>query len=352
MSFHVLPANLHRSGDAFEDLAALMDDVLAYTESYVEVTADHSSVGTFYLDVKNRTNELQDQLRRNYSALGPVTGYYSDAGEALHTVAREYESVDRATAASWDGLLSCAPGDQEHDFTLPPYSGIGIDAIRGMLTPPGGWTEVEQGWQEVQNGIDFLCSLEWVTYMFVPPVGDPLRTTLQDLRDAYNGPWMQVGRAAAALDTLGSVNHEMNIEVALAAQDLSWSGNAADTAKSNIDRFREVMDEHVGNLHSVATFLNMRSYAMVKIMDVATSLLEYVFDLATSLNPLDVVDALSRGRVPPVLGKILNLIPLVSMCWDLLGAVLAGLGLTFHALFDRDVAVPAINAPSTAIGGP
>jgi hypothetical protein len=352
MSFHVLPVNLHRSGDAFEDLGDLMRDVLAHSESYVEVNADHAQVGTFFLDVKDRTNQLQDQLRRNYSVNGPVTGYYFGAGEALHEVARDYESVDQQQAAGWDAMLACTPGDQEYDFTLPPYSGLDITEIRAMLTPPTGWTEFEQGWQQVQNGIDYLCSLDFITDMLVWPVAEPMRTTLQEARDAVNGPWMEVGRAAAALHTLGSVNHEMNIRVALAAQDLSWHGNAADIAKSNIDRFREVMDEHVGNLHSVAEFLNMRSYAMVKITDIAVSLIEYVIDFCTSLNPLDILDALSKGRVPPILTKVLTVIPLITLCVDLLGAVLAGLGLTFHALLDRDVAVPDINPPSTATGGP
>lgn len=351
MSFYVLPANLHRSADVFESLGDLMRPVLAYTEDHVEVTADHAAVGTFFLDVKDRTNQLQDQLRRNYSVLGPVTGYYFGASEALHQVADDYASVDAQQAAGYDQLLDCG-AEAEHDFTLPPYSGISVDEIRAMLTPPTGWTEVETTWQQGQDAIDFACSLEWLTYMLVPPVGDPLRGTLADLREAYNGPWMQVGRAAAALHTLGRVNHEMNIQVALAAQDLAWGGNAATAALNNIDRFREVMDGHVSDLYSVSDFLDMRAYAMVKIMDVAVSLLEWVLDLATSLNPLDVIDALSKGRVPPILGKILTIIPLVGLCWDLLGAVLGGIGLTFHALFDTDVAVPALDPPSTIIGAP
>lgn len=351
MSFYVLPVNLHRSADSFEAIGDLMGPVLAYAEDHVEVTADHAAVGTFFLEVKDRTNQLQDQLRRNYSRSGPVTGYYFGASEALHEAADDYAAIDDQQAAGYDQLLDCGP-DSDHDFTLPPYSGIDVEDIRAMLTPPTGWTEMEQGWQQVQDGIDYLCSLEWVTHLFVPPVGDPIRGELADLREQFNGPWMQVGRAAAALRTLGSVNHETNIRVALAAQDLAWEGNAADLAKSNIDRFREVMDEHVGDLNSAAEFLHLRSWAMVKIMDVAVSLLEWVLDLASYVDGLDIVEFFSDGRAIALLGKILDVIPLIGLCWDLLGAVVGGIGLTLHGLSDRDVAVPQLNPPSSTIGAP
>ena len=364
MSFTVEPDVLRRVGNDMRTLAESVAHAERYVDQYVQV--EHHN-GTVLAAIGEQVNKLQGWMLFDYGSVGDARWAYRGFGDALHGLAHDYQTTDRAQAARYDGLMDeVALDNAEAPTTLQaPTIRLQDCTKRFTVAPEEGFPEIDV-YNDFARGVDYIVGFKWVgQFLSASGITDPF----QQFKKELEGDWKQVGRAVGALKALSRYWDEMehttraipnNFDGAWVGNRFrnqveggvtsSWTGHAASAATQHLRSLASKAGDHYFALDDKANSITLQMMAANDLLDQLMGIIEAVLAIMPDGSKLDdyVADFLSPKKAGE---RVLKLFQLVARFLTTFRLLIDNLGLVV-AVFSELSSLGGVNFPQVKYTAP
>lgn len=370
MSFTVEPEALRRVGNDMRTLAQSIERAGTFANTYLRVEGTN---GTRLAAIGQQINEYRDPLVKDYSPRGDAWKAYDGFGGAMHSMARDYQTTDRAQAERYDRLMDEVHIDPvEAPPTLQAPTVTLAEFTREFVKPPEGFPGFD-AYNEFTDKVDKLLGLDALAKVLTVAGA---RDVIELYKKELEGDWKQVGRAVGAMRALS--RYWLDMEGATRAMpnnfdgawignrfrnqveggvSASWTGHAAAAATRHLYRLAGTASEHYNALENKANAITLQMFTANDLLDQAIGLIEDLVALMPAGSTAgqqikDFFDVEKLGvRLAKMIGiaaKLLVKLRLIVDACALIVSLLSELSSSLSGLDFPQVtyAVPDVNGPA------
>lgn len=293
-----------------------------FADSYLRLDGNK---GTQLVSIGERINDYRGVLIKDYRPGGDAWLAYDGFGDAMHSLANDYQTTDQAQAARYDRLMDEVELNHvELPKTHQAPTVILADYTAEFVKPPEGFPGFDV-YNNITDKLDKLLGFEGVAKR-LGNIG--ILSPIEWYKQQLEGDWKQIGRAVGALKALSRYWSKMSFTTRALTNSFngtwvgnrfhhetepggqpSWSGHAASAATQHLFTLASKAGDHYDVLEDKATAITLQMFAVNDLLDQAIGLVEDFAELLPVGGSVgeQAKDFFSPDKLGPRLAKMIRI---------------------------------------------